>query len=168
MIFRDPDNRFVLLPTVNDVMERTNGYIAIVADPSLRCLRDLRGEHVRLLSDIKCMSLQHLPAGFDQCSIHYHPRVYQLHVHFRIARSPHQTDARVFMLDTVIKNLRDDPLYYKTTVLTYSVASSSDIVRVMGAKCRLEFRHPRGRVSMCCRVSPRRPCPPQQSSHSRM
>ena len=138
VIYTDPEKRFLLLPGMGDVREKSSGYIAIVADPLLKCLRDLRGHHVHFLQELRDKCMQHLPVHFDQCSIHYHPSVYQLHIHFRTKEDKSHNDLRVFMLDTVIENLLSDTLYYKTTCLTFSVPMTSDFVRYVGKSTRFQ------------------------------
>ena len=155
VIFSDPEKKFILLISENQPVDNVCDYIAILSDPKLKCLRDLRGEHVPLLKQLKSTCMKHLPANIDHCSIHYHPSVYQLHVHFRYIGQKIQKDLRAFDLDTIISNLENDTLYYKTTDLTFSVPSTSDVVRFLGKSCVLQYKnsyHFNNRVS-CCRSS---------------
>ena len=132
VVHRDPGNRFVLLPCPDDGRGVSKGYIAIVADRALRSLRDLRAEHVGLLEDVRDECAKHLPASYTHCSLHYHPSVYQLHVHFRdaqLVRWP--TEPRVFMLDTVLANLRADSEHYANATLVFNALNGAEIVRVL-------------------------------------
>eukprot|EP00961_Rhodomonas_salina_P117616 1582942-Rhodomonas_salina.3 len=105
------------------------GYIAICTDTSLRCLRDLRGSHVAMLERLRDECLAVLPEDVVQCSIHYHPSVYQLHVHFR-SNEGRSGWPRVHLLDDVIANLRTDSDYYRKATIMFSMPSTSDIHKV--------------------------------------
>lgn len=130
VIYRDTDTGYVLLPCPADVQGRRKGYIAIVADRSLRCIRDLRGEHANLLEEIRDTCLQHLPADITHTSIHYHPSVYQLHIHFRNGRGVKAEDPRIFPLADIVRNLRKNSLHYKHADLVYSLPPASEIGRL--------------------------------------
>jgi hypothetical protein len=94
VIYRDDELGFVLVPCPSDSAHARKGYIAIVYDARLRCLRDLRGSDVLLLQTLKQVCLQRLPDDVTHCSVHYHPSVYQLHVHFRTPAQAKCSEAR--------------------------------------------------------------------------
>eukprot|EP00961_Rhodomonas_salina_P213512 2883551-Rhodomonas_salina.1 len=130
VVYRDTESRFVLLPCPADAQGRRKGYIAIVADRALRCLRDLRGEHTDLLREIRDTCLRHLPPDIRHASIHYHPSVYQLHIHFRSVRTVKADDPRTFELDEILFKLDRDPMHYKKADLVYSLPPASEIARL--------------------------------------
>jgi hypothetical protein len=142
VVYRDPVNRFVLLPCPDDGRGVSKGFIAIIADRALRSLRDLRAEHVGLLEDVRDECAKRLPPSFTHCSLHYHPSVYQLHMHFRdaqLVRWP--TEPRVFMLDTVLANLRADSEHYANATLVFNALNGSDIVRVLRESASSGSKH---------------------------
>lgn len=94
VVYRDDDLGFVLVSCPSEGSQVCKGYIAIVYDTRLRCLRDLRGCDVPMLETLKQECLKRLPADVTHCSIHYHPSVYQLHVHFRTAEQAEMSAAK--------------------------------------------------------------------------
>lgn len=135
VLHRDSKGAFLLLPCMTDTLGKMKGHIAICTDPSLRCLRDLRGEHVPMLERLRDECLAVLPDNVAQCSIHYHPSVYQLHVHFRSLEGK-SIGPRVHLLNDVIANLRADSEYYRKATLVFSMPCSSDINKVF-TECTL-------------------------------
>lgn len=136
--YRDPGGRFLLLPNIQDSVTHGRGYIAIVSDRKLRCLRDLRAHHVGLLEEIKTKSIGVLNSFGCRwkCSIHYHPSVYQLHLHFR--QYDEKYVPRVFPIEEVIGNLVKNGDFYKTENIIFSVSTGSDIFKY-GKKCFLGY-----------------------------
>jgi hypothetical protein len=115
-------------------------WLAIVADPSLRSVRDLRGEHVGMLERLyeQCVSaIQKEYAGVGEGDImvfaNYPPSVYKLHFHFCVPFfQPTAYDAfRMHSLSGIINNLRVHPLYYKVSTLQIPVHSGSELYRAM-------------------------------------
>lgn len=128
--YRDPEGAFVLLPSLCETnLTKTKSFIAIFADRSLRCLRDLRGHHIETIRRVKDTCLEKLGGIRDHwyCTVHYHPSVYQLHFHFR--QHNERNIARVFSVDDVLDNLTADSDFYKKAVLSFSISSSADMFR---------------------------------------
>jgi hypothetical protein len=104
-------------------------WLAVVADPSLRTLRDLRGHHVPLLKTIYNLSCEKLFQEFgverDQvvAYIHYPPSVYQLHIHFKypVKTQPAHDAFRTHPLLSVINNLEVDSDYYAKSFIQIPV-----------------------------------------------
>lgn len=143
-------NDFVLLPDT----ERVNRYwsvrhvlhkryyqpthsrlnlLAIMTDPALRSLRDLRGMHVSMLENMYSMCLKKIEeeTGLKEdqvmAYIHYPPSVYQLHVHF--VQQPYSRSMRdcyrVHSLHSVISNLKIDGNYYAKVSMHFQVSINS-------------------------------------------
>lgn len=105
-------------------------WLAIVADESVRSLRDLRGGHVPMLTRLLelCLSrLQELwgvPSNEVAVYVHYPPNVFHLHVHFvhPLSISNRRQDVfRVHWLQHVIQNLTIDSDFYTKTSLQVAV-----------------------------------------------
>ena len=115
-------------------------WLAIVADPSLRSVRDLRGEHVGMLERLyeQCVSAiqkEYKGVGEDDIMVfaNYPPSVYKLHFHFCAPFfQPTAYDAfRMHSLRGIINNLRIQPLYYQVSTLQIPVHSGSELYRAM-------------------------------------
>lgn len=95
VLYRDKQNRFLILPNKGEPDKKKNGYIAIFADKTLRSIRDLRSEHIPLILDVCTAGLDTLPSKFSHVSFHYHPSVYQLHMHFRKPKEVEKNNWRI-------------------------------------------------------------------------
>lgn len=157
---------FVLLPDVNTIQRRPKSnslllwqegecanhrwrirrphpafhWLAVATDTKLRTLRDLRGEHIPMLTSLytqSCLRIkQETGVDPDQIMvfIHYPPSVYQLHVHFKYPVSPgvsHDT-FRVHPLATVINNLQIDGEYYSKSLLQLPVYTNTELFIALG------------------------------------
>ena len=118
-------------------------WLAIVADPSLRSVRDLRGEHVGMLERLyeQCVAaIQREYKGVGEEDImvfaNYPPSVYKLHFHFCAPFfQPTAYDAfRMHSLSAIINNLRIHPLYYQLSTLQIPVHSGSELYRAINEK----------------------------------
>jgi len=125
------------------VVRHRFNWLAIVADPSLRSVRDLRGEHIGMLERLyeQCVvAIQREYAGVSAGDImvfaNYPPSVYKLHFHFCAPFfQPTAYDAfRMHSLSGIINNLRIHPLYYKLSSLQIPVHSGSELYRAMGGE----------------------------------
>ena len=115
-------------------------WLAIVADPSLRSVRDLRGEHIGMLERLydQCVAaIQREHKGVSAADImvfaNYPPSVYKLHFHFCAPFfQPTAYDAfRMHSLSGIINNLKIHPLYYKLSSLQIPVHSGSELYRAI-------------------------------------
>ena len=129
IIYTDPAKRFVILPSVPDPRRRHLSYLAIFSDTSLRSIRDLRGEHVRLLIDVCTAAASVLPDEFAHASFHYHPSVYQLHMHFRHPKDVDLSNPRIYTVGFVILCLAIKPDFFQTCTLKFRAHGESALVR---------------------------------------
>jgi hypothetical protein len=114
-------------------------WLAIVTDPMIRSIRDLRGSHVSMLEDMheKCMKVIQDEYGIDKDEVmvyaNYPPSVYRLHFHF-CAPFMHSGafDAfRMHSMSSIINNLKINENYYSNSVLQIPVQTSSELHRVL-------------------------------------
>jgi len=109
-------------------------WLAVVTDPSLKTLRDLRGDHIPLLKTIYNMScekiFEELGIERDQvlAYVHYPPSVYQLHIHFKypVKAQPAHDAFRIHPLLSVINNLEVDPDYYAKSFIQIPVYPNTE------------------------------------------
>lgn len=131
IVYEDADdtNGFILLPDLKwDGRTMKKLYLmAIVRRRDLRSIRDLTGEHLPLLENIKQNGYRVIKEKYDidpeylQVYFHYQPSYYHLHIHFNTIHYDHP---RLFvgsshLLDTVISNLQIDSDFYKKATLTF-------------------------------------------------
>jgi hypothetical protein len=119
-------------------------WLAIVADPSLRSIRDLRGEHVEMLEGLYADCMQAIQKEYKSVAAedvmvfaNYPPSVYKLHFHFCAPFfQPTAYDAfRMHSLRAIINNLRIHPDYYKISTFQIAVHSGSDLYRALVPAC---------------------------------
>jgi len=145
----DPNKQQQAVDDVAHVAPRYSGaaparhrfnWLAIVADPSLRSVRDLRGEHIGMLERLydQCVAaIQREHKGVSAADImvfaNYPPSVYKLHFHFCAPFfQPTAYDAfRMHSLSGIINNLKIHPLYYKLSSLQIPVHSGSELYRAI-------------------------------------
>lgn len=109
--------------------------LAIMTEPGLRSLRDLRAKHLPILKNMYKMCLIKIEeeTGLKQdqvmAYIHYPPSVYQLHVHF--VHQPYSRSVRdcyrVHSLHNVISNLKMDGNYYAKADMHFQVSTNSPL-----------------------------------------
>ena len=121
--------------------------LCIVTAPSLRCLRDLRSEHVALLEGLQASCLETMRTMWGMRDedvliyVNYPPSVYQLHFH---VCAPFQSAAaydafRVHPLATILGNLRLGVDYYERIPLRVPVLVGSDLHTILtGGTCALD------------------------------
>lgn len=131
VLYRDPGERFVILPATTDGKRRSKGYIAIFLDTSLRCIRDLRKEHVPLLLDVCAAGARILPREFSHASFHYHPSVYQLHVHFRQHKDIEVGNPRIYPVCFVVLCLSINERFFENCALRFKVHEESPLLQVL-------------------------------------
>lgn len=121
-------------------------WLAVVTDPALRTLRDLRGEHIPMLTKLQeecCKTIQEetgIPRDQIIAYVHYPPSVYQLHVHFKHPISSHTSyDAfRMHSLASIINNLIIDPEYYAVSNIQLPVYQHTELFAALGLAEREE------------------------------
>ncbi len=117
------DDVFVLLPDLQwDAKDMDKVYcLAILKDPEIRSIRDLRNDHISILGHIDNQSKKVMEERYgvsnDQVRsyFHYRPSFWHSHIHFnlitnRIGGATIDTSVSVF---DVIRNLKLDSDYYK-------------------------------------------------------
>ena len=116
-------------------------WLAVVADTSLRTLRDLRGVHVQMLQSLHSQACQKIfeesgtEPGQVLAYVHYPPSVYQLHIHFKHLAGPnvfHDT-FRVHPLLSIINNLQIDSDFYKKSNLQLPVYVHTELYNALEA-----------------------------------
>lgn len=113
-------------------------WLAIVTDPSIRSVRDLRGEHVPMLEDMyeKCIRVIHDEFGVSRQDVmafaNYPPSVYRLHIHFcaPFFLSSAYDAFRMHSLSSIINNLKINADYYKLSTFYIPVHCGSDLHKV--------------------------------------
>jgi hypothetical protein len=119
--------------------QRGFNWLAIVLDPSLRTIRDLRGEHVPMLERMHELCLEAIEAEFGykphdvMVFANYPPSVYRLHFHFCAPfHSVGAFDAfRMHPLCAIVNNLRLRPDYYEQSTLCVPVHTNSEYHRAL-------------------------------------
>lgn len=117
---------------------RALNWLAIVADPNIRSIRDLRGEHVDMLERLydQCVAAIQAEYKVERHDImafaNYPPSVYKLHFHFC---APFFTSSaydafRMHSLSGIINNLRLCSDYYKLSSFQVPVHVGSELFRV--------------------------------------
>ena len=99
--------------------------LAFFKNESLRSIRDLRGEHIQLLQDVRNFAIHLLMTQLgwkkDEICIyfHYYPSVWTLHLHFtNIIYEDLNSFGHNHAIDDVISNLEIDDNYYAKCSLT--------------------------------------------------
>lgn len=129
IVFEDPsdDTGFILLPDLKwDGKTLEQLYLlALVRVRGIKSLRDLTGEHLPLLRNIKERGTEAIRErygiGADKLRVylHYQPTFYHLHVHFTFLQHdpPGIQCEKSHLLATVIGNLELVPDYYQRATL---------------------------------------------------
>jgi len=131
IVFRDPQNRFVIIPS-DENRKKKKSYLVIFCDRELKSIRDLRQKHVPLLLEV-CKKLQEfLPVGFSHASFHYHPSVYQLHLHVQTEHVEDLENWRIYPLSYVILALSVNTNFFKeATLQTQVYAWSTNLKKLL-------------------------------------
>ncbi|KAF8437910.1 scavenger mRNA decapping enzyme [Boletus edulis BED1] len=119
--------------------------LAIVADPTLRSLRDLRGgpnAHIDLLEEIREKAYDvvevrwGLPKGALRMYVHYQPSYYHFHVHIVHASQNGMMGMAVgqaHLLEDIISMLKHSPNILAELTLTYGLGSQHGLYDAMVA-----------------------------------
>ncbi len=117
----------------------TLNWLAILKDPGIKTLRELEGKHVPMLMDLRERCLRKIEEETGKTAdqvmvyLHYHPSVYQVHIHFAYPyfQYGHRDVYRVHLLDSVIHNLQVDGDYYKNASIPVSVSKESVLYKLV-------------------------------------
>ena len=91
----------------------------------LRCIRDLRGDHIPLLEHMKKVTIETITKIYKlyesqlKIFVHYDPSTYHLHIHFMYIEyiEGYSSVEYSHEINSVIYNLSIDNDYYKKIVL---------------------------------------------------
>ena len=127
-------------PKWEDAKTRERLYCqAIPRRRDLKSIRDLTGDHVTLLEDMRRNALRVFKERFDVAAdelvafFHYRPSFFHLHVHFRHVRRGDACGSgggavlREHLLDDVIDNLKLSSGYYREKTLSFVVAEGDPL-----------------------------------------
>ena len=148
IVFEDSDPMigFILLPDLkwSDQSNLNDLYlVAIVHRRDLKSLRDLNGDHLSLLKNIKKKGVEAIRAkyqGINESNLriyfHYQPSYYHLHVHFTALQfeAPGCKVERAHLLDHVINNIEMVPDYYARSTITFCERSNSKLAALFDSK----------------------------------
>ena len=105
--------------------------LAILKDPALRSVRDLRGEHAPMLRRLRAGVLAELGRRYgvraDQVRayMHYLPSFWMAHIHFAVLTCPalgaSTSVGKAILLDDIVDSLERDPEHFATANLTFAV-----------------------------------------------
>lgn len=105
-------------------------FLVIFKDLSLRTIRDLRQEHIPLLTRVRETVVSFLGETQDEARVgdyriffHYTPSVFQLHAHVSVMNSYTQS-FRVHPLSLVVRNLSERSTYYRDALILISLCRS--------------------------------------------
>ena len=130
ILYRDFDNRFVILPST-EANGYIKGYLVIFTDPKLTCLRNLKGQHIPLLLEVLEVCQYVIPVEFCHASFHYHPTVYQLHLHFKRYAKIELKNPRVYPLTYVILVLAIDPNFFQTASMNVRLYDTCPLAKLL-------------------------------------
>lgn len=122
--------------------QKTVNWLAIATDPSVRTIRDLRGEHLPMLEEMyaSCLDVITKETKLERHNImvfaNYPPSVYKLHFHFcaPFFKSSAYDGFRMHPLSTIINNLRLCPDYYRLSTFDVPMHVHSELYRVVSGK----------------------------------
>ena len=121
------DDIFLIIPNYTWINKDIK-YMHILSIPyitSLRCIRSLEENHVKLLNNIKNITLKKIKQHYDldenkiKMFFHYAPSTYHLHIHFVHIEHPSCDSSSEYShnLDDVIYNLSIQSNYYQKRIL---------------------------------------------------
>ena len=143
IICEDPEPQlgFVMIPDlradVNSVM--TFHALAIVQRRDVMSVRDLRGEHLPLLRNVRDKCLEAIQSKFAiaksklRVLLHYQPSFYHLHVHFVsvYVHGPHVEIQKALLLSDVIQNIEGQADYYQKRTLSYVLNEKDPLMQLL-------------------------------------
>ncbi|XP_037954972.1 m7GpppX diphosphatase [Teleopsis dalmanni] len=135
---KDPDEGFILLPDLkwDGRNVETLYLIALPHKRNIKSLRDLTGEHLPLLRNIRKLAVEKIEELYGisgsqlRMYFHYQPSFYHLHVHINLLRNdaPGIWCEKSHMLDTVINNLELVPDYYSRATIPFVLYSGNKLL----------------------------------------
>lgn len=111
--------------------------LAIVHQKNISSLRDLSGQHIGMLENLREKSLQTIESKYGlkrskiRAYLHYQPSFYHLHVHFtHINFSMSGPFERNHNLNHVIENLKLDSDYYRKVNLQMAIKQNDPLFKL--------------------------------------
>ncbi|VEN63289.1 unnamed protein product [Callosobruchus maculatus] len=129
----DPNNGFIMVPDLKWSGELDTLYLlAIVNKRNIKSLRDLTGEHLPLLKNIREKGTDAIKSKYGiekhelRIYFHYQPSFYHLHVHFCVLKheAPGILVGKAHLLSDVINNIELAPDYYQKSTIGFVVAEN--------------------------------------------
>ncbi|RWS27740.1 m7GpppX diphosphatase-like protein [Leptotrombidium deliense] len=138
IVFEDPDpvTGFILLPDLKWNGEQLSDLylVAICHKRDIKSLRDLNGQHLPLLKNIKekgkkaIIDKYNINASKLRIYVHYQPSYYHFHVHFTaLYDAPGCRVERAHLLDSIIDNIELVDDYYQKCRLSFIVRTNDDL-----------------------------------------
>lgn len=117
--------------------------LVIFKDTELKTIRDLRAKHIPVLFRAKKialrLSLQANPDKVQSVYFNYIPSVFQLHMH--ISQVVNSTcHVRAHRFNHVIRNLRQDDLYYKEALILTRIQKTNCLFPLYLTTCLNSYR----------------------------
>ena len=114
--------------------------LGIAKMSDIASLRDLRGEHRRLLEDMTSEGLAAIESVYgvarDQVRVfvHYQPQFYHFHVHFtRLENETGCAVERGHLVSDILQNLEGDGDYYAKRTITYKLKKGSALENLIAS-----------------------------------
>jgi m7GpppX diphosphatase len=113
-------------------------FLALVNRKDLQSIRDLNGDHLKLLENLQDKSLEIIKSKYGISSnklkiyFHYQPSFYHLHVHFSHVKLESANDAagRAHLLKSVIQNIKLCPNYYQQADLSFMIKKDDSFYKL--------------------------------------
>ncbi|XP_037034086.1 m7GpppX diphosphatase isoform X2 [Bradysia coprophila] len=132
-----PDTGFILLPDLkwDGKTSETLYLLALIHQRNVKSLRDLTGDHLPLLRNIRDKGCEAIEQKYGvkrselRIYLHYQPSFYHLHVHFTYLKheAPGIFCEKSHLLDTVINNIELMPDYYQRATLSFAVKITDNL-----------------------------------------
>ena len=94
--------------------------LAFPKNKKIKSIRDLKADHIPLLKEMVKKSKEYIKKNYNfekdeiEANFHYPPTVFLLHIHFELINNKKLKKTLIeHSVNSVIKNLRIDPNYYK-------------------------------------------------------
>ena len=101
-------------------------YLIVFKDEKLKTIRDLRASHLPMLQNVMHTVTEWIQKRHKQkyyLYFHYMPSVLQLHVHVN-SNAQHINHERAHFFGTVLRNLHNNPEYYKNALILTKYCST--------------------------------------------
>ena len=131
---------YILLPDTRQKSNESLNWLAFMTNPELRCIRDLRICHVKLLTKMheECIkkilqTKKDCTANDVVCYAHYPPGVYRLHFHFRIPVSGSSAYElfRIHPIENILSNLSKNKNYYEKCELRIPIYENGNLFKAL-------------------------------------